>query len=139
MTGNDFMAWVLRSPFHALLSNNMMLISVTGRKTGKVYTTPVGFYEKDGVLWVMTSRNRTWWRNLRGGAQVNLLLKRSPVAALANAELDARSVEARMVEFLHHVPQAAPRLGIRVDAGIADAEDIARVSKDRLFVKIQPI
>ena len=44
MNGNDFMAWVLRSPFHGMLSNGMMLITVTGRKTGKAYTTPVGYY-----------------------------------------------------------------------------------------------
>jgi len=35
MNGNDFMAWVLRSPFHGMLSNGMMLITITGRKTGK--------------------------------------------------------------------------------------------------------
>ena len=38
MTGNDFITWVLRSPFHGMLSNGMMLITVTGRKTGKKYT-----------------------------------------------------------------------------------------------------
>ena len=42
MKGNDFMAWVLRSPFHGMLSKGMMLITITGRKTGKTYTTPVG-------------------------------------------------------------------------------------------------
>ncbi len=137
MKGNDFMAWVLRSPFHGLLSNSMMLITVTGTKTGKEYTTPVGYYEQDGCLWVMTSRNRTWWRNLRSGAKVRLLFKRKPVAALAYAELDANFVEARMIEYLQHIPQAAPRLGVRVQAGIADATDVARVSRDRLFVKVQ--
>ena len=37
MKGNDFMVWVLRSPFHGMLSNGMMLITITGRKTGKTY------------------------------------------------------------------------------------------------------
>ena len=32
MTGNDFMSWILRSPFHGVLSNGMMLITVTGHK-----------------------------------------------------------------------------------------------------------
>jgi hypothetical protein len=47
MNGNDFMAWVLHSPFYGLLSNGMMLITITGRKTGTKYTTPVGYY-RDG-------------------------------------------------------------------------------------------
>ena len=60
MNGNDFMAWVLRSPFHGMLSNGMMLITITGRKTGKTYTTPVGYYVENDYLWVITSRERTW-------------------------------------------------------------------------------
>jgi deazaflavin-dependent oxidoreductase (nitroreductase family) len=137
MTGNDFMSWVLRSPFHGLLSNGMMLITVTGRKTGKKYTTPVGYYQQDGHLWVITSRDRTWWKNLRGGAEVSLLLKRRPVTAVAEPELDERAVEARMYEYLQHVPQAAKPLGIRIENGNANAEDVARTAKGRLFVKIQ--
>ena len=43
MNGYDFVAWLLRSPFHGMLSNGMMLITVSGRKTGKKYTTPVDY------------------------------------------------------------------------------------------------
>ncbi|MBI5962901.1 MAG: nitroreductase family deazaflavin-dependent oxidoreductase [Chloroflexi bacterium] len=137
MNGNDFMAWVLRSPLHGMLSNGMMLITVTGRKTGKTYTTPVGYYEEGGYLWVITSRDRTWWRNLQGGADVNLLLKRKPVNGIANTELDCKVVEARMVEYFKHVPQSAKLMGIRVEKKIPNAEDVARIAKDRLFVKIK--
>lgn len=139
MSGNDFMSWVLRSPLHGMLSNGMMLITVTGCKTGKKYTTPVEYFREDGYLWVMTNRNRTWWRNLRGGAEVSLLLKRKPVTAIAETELDEKAVEARMIEYVKHVPQAAKPLGIRVENGNANAEDIARTSKDRLFVKIKQL
>ena len=137
MTGNDFMAWVLRSPFHGMLSDGMMLITITGRKTGKQYTTPVGYYRENGHLWVITSRERTWWKNLQGGAQVGLLLKRKPVTAFAEPELDEKVVEARMFEYLRHVPQAARPMGIRVEAGKPNAEDITRTAKDRLFVRIK--
>ena len=65
MNGNDFMSWVLRSPFHGMLSDGMMIMTVTGRKTGKKFTFPVGYYPEDGCLWVITSRDRTWWKNLR--------------------------------------------------------------------------
>ncbi len=139
MNGNDFMSWVLRSPLHGMLSNGMMLITVTGRKTGKKYTLPVGYYRENGFLWVITSRDRTWWKNLRGGAEVSLLLKRKPVTAFAEPELEERSVEARMVEYVKHVPQGAKPLGIRVENGNANAEDIARTAKERLFVRIKEI
>jgi deazaflavin-dependent oxidoreductase (nitroreductase family) len=137
MSGNDFMSWVLRSPLHGMLSNGMLLITVKGRKTGRQYTTPVGYYRENGYLWVITSRDRTWWKNLRGGAEVSLLLKHKPVIALAEPDLDAKAVEERMHEYVKHVPQAAKPLGIRVENGNANAEDITRTAKDRLFVRLQ--
>ena len=137
MDGNTFISWVLRSPFHGLLSNGTMLITVTGRKTGKKYTTPVGYYQQDGYLWILTSRDRQWWRNVKNGAEVSLLLKKKPVQGFAEAELEAQAVEARMFEYIKHVPMAAKPLGIRMENNTANAEDIARTARDRLFVKIK--
>lgn len=137
MNGNNFMSAVLRSPFHGMLSNGMMLLTVTGRRTGKQYTTPVGYYEEGGYLWVITSRERTWWRNLQGGANVDLLLKRRLVKGFAEIELDEKTVEKRMCEFLRHEPRAAKPMGIRVENKSPNAEDVARIAKDRLFVKIK--
>lgn len=131
------MSWVLRSPFHRMLSNGMLLITVTGRKTGRQYTTPVGYYNDDGYLWIMTSRDRTWWRNLQGGADVNLLLKRKPVKGFAETELDGKAVESLLFEYIQHIPQAAKPMGIRMENRIPNAEDITRTAKDRLFVKIK--
>ncbi|MFN8398402.1 MAG: nitroreductase/quinone reductase family protein [Anaerolineales bacterium] len=137
MNGNDFMSWVLRSPLHGMLSNGMMLITITGRKTGKTYTTPVGYYVEEGYLWVITSRERMWWRNLQGGAAVNLLLKRKPVQGIAEVELDEKAVEARMYEYLRHVPQAAKPMKVRLEDGKPNPADIAATAKERLFVKIK--
>jgi hypothetical protein len=136
MNGNDFMSWVLRSPLHGMLSDGMMLLTVTGCKTGKQFTFPVGYYRENDYLWVITSRDRTWWKNLRGGAEVSLLLKRKPVTAIAETDLDEKAVEARMYEYVKHVPQAAKSLGIRLENGNANAEDIARTAKERLFVRL---
>jgi len=119
------------------LSNGMMLITVTGRKTGTKYTTPVGYYSENGYLWIITSRDRTWWRNVQGGAAVSLLLKRQPVAAFADTELDQACVEARLHEYIRHVPQAARPMHIRVENEKPNAEDIARTAKDRLFVRLK--
>ena len=132
------MSWLLRSPFHGMLSNGMMLITVTGRKTGKKYTTPVGFYREDGYLWVLTSRNRTWWKNLQGGAQVSLLLQRKLVGGFAEPQLESKTVEMLMHQYIQHIPQAAKPLGIRVENGIANRDDVARIADDRLFVRIKP-
>ena len=137
MNGNDFMSWVLRSPFHGILSDGIMLLTVTGRKTGKKYTTPVGYYHEGGYLWVITSRDRAWWKNLQGGAKVDLFLKRKPVTAYAELEMDAKAVETRMYEYLRHVPQAAKPMKVRVENGKPNPQDIADTAKDRLFIRIK--
>jgi hypothetical protein len=71
---NPFMAGVLRSPFHGLLSHNTILITVCGKKTGRRLMTPVNYLRRGDELLTVSFRSRTWWRNLRGGAPVELLL-----------------------------------------------------------------
>jgi deazaflavin-dependent oxidoreductase (nitroreductase family) len=139
MNGNVFMAWILHSPFHGIFGKGMMLITLTGRKTGKTYTIPVGYYEEGGSLWVMSSRDRTWWRNLNGGSKVELFLKRASVGGFAETELNESAVNKRMKEYIQHVPQAARPLGIRVEGGAANLEDIARSARGRLFIQIRPL
>jgi len=54
MTGNDFVTFFLRTPLRVFMGNTM-LITVTGCKTGKKYSTPVGFYREGNILWVISS------------------------------------------------------------------------------------
>jgi len=68
---------------------------------------------------------------------VKLLLKRKPANGFAYTELADKVVEARLCEYVKHIPQAAKPMGIRVENGIANTEDIVRVAKERLFVRIR--
>lgn len=136
MNGNDFMAWVLRSPAYGFLSG-MMLITVTGRKTGKKYTLPVEYFEEDGFLWVVTNRDRTWWRNLRHGAEVELLLRHKPIHAHAELMTECEQVELRLCNYLRHAPMAAKPMGVRMENKIPNTADLARAAKERLFVQIK--
>lgn len=137
MNGNDFMAWVLRSPLHGILSKGMMLITVTGRKTGKKYTLPVEYFEADGFLWIVTSRDRTWWRNLQNGAEVELLLKNQPLNAYASLVTNLEQVETHLLDYVRQAPLAAKAMGLRMENKIPNAEDLAREANKRLFVRIQ--
>jgi deazaflavin-dependent oxidoreductase (nitroreductase family) len=137
MTGNDFVAFLLRSPLYFLLGNTMLL-TVTGRKTGRQYTTPVGYYRSGGDMWVITSRDRTWWRNLREGARVAMHIRGRDISGFADVILDEDAVTARVEEYLRYVPMAARPLGVRVENGKPHPEDAARLGRERLFVKITP-
>ncbi|MGP3915979.1 nitroreductase/quinone reductase family protein [Nonomuraea sp. 10N515B] len=72
---NPVVAWLLRTPLHDLLSRRIVLLTVTGRRSGAAIRLPVQ-YERDGdTLTVVTSPRRLWWRNLEGGAPVQLVLE----------------------------------------------------------------
>ena len=136
MNGNDFVALLLRSPLGFMLGNTMLL-TVTGRVSGRKYTTPVGYYRDEEGLWVITSRERTWWRNLKDGAQVEMRIGGKDVSGYAEAILDREAVAARIGDYLQHVPMAARPLGARMENGEPHPEDAARLAGERLFVNIR--
>ena len=138
MTGNDFVSFFLRTPLHVFLGNTM-LITVTGCKTGRKYSTPVGFYQEGDDLWVISSRDRTWWRNIKNGANVSLLLKGKTISAFAEAEMNEKAVEKRLLEYIHRMPMSARSFGVRMENKTPNEQDIARLAKDRLFIKVSPI
>jgi hypothetical protein len=78
---NPILTWLLRSPFHGMLSSSTMLITVTGCKSGKAIRTPVNYVDMGEELLTVSFRRRTWWRNLRGGAPVTLWLRGRNVKA----------------------------------------------------------
>ncbi len=135
MKANDFVALALRSPLHVFMGDTM-LITVTGRRTGRKTTLPVNYYRDGNALWIVSSRGRVWWRNLLQGGEVQLHLHGRDVGGLGEVILDEAAVSAELSEYVRHFPASARYLGVRLKNGIPDCEDLARLSKERLFVKI---
>jgi len=74
---NPAVAWLLRSPMHRLLDWGLMLVTVTGRRSGRVYTIPVG-YQRDGdalVVLVSKPSRKQWWRNYRDRRPIGVWLR----------------------------------------------------------------
>lgn len=75
---NPIVRWLLQSRFHSWLSKDVLLIALTGKKSGKEYITPVQYASEGSVVWIVVGwpENKRWWRNLVGGAPVRLCLQR---------------------------------------------------------------
>jgi hypothetical protein len=72
---NSLVTTILRSPWHGLRSHRLLLITFTGRKSGKEFTTPIR-YEQDGeTLQMKVVAEYSWWKNLRGQARVRVRLR----------------------------------------------------------------
>jgi len=128
-------AWLLRSPFHALLSGNMMVLTFTGRKSGRRFTFPVSYLRQgDGLI--MTTHHR-WWHNLRDGAPVELYLVGSKVIGHADVNTNHADVAQGISAILQHIPSNARYFGIRLDQqGQPEATDLQRAAEHCVLITI---
>jgi deazaflavin-dependent oxidoreductase (nitroreductase family) len=92
---------LLRSPLHFLASHGLMLITVTGRKTGQPYTTPVAYLREGGTVYFFSGLHLAWTKNLREGAPVKLILKGREVAGSASPCFDEPETRQRMLKRLY--------------------------------------
>lgn len=89
---NIAMKPLLQSPLHHLVSGRLMLISFTGRRTGKIYTTPVEYQRQGDTVLLFTQKDRQWWKNLEGGAPVTIWLRGQELRGKADISITAESV-----------------------------------------------
>ena len=135
---NAFVKLLLRSPLHGLMGN-VMLITVSGRRSGRLITTPVQFVRDGEDLLVTSDRRRRWWRNLRGGAPVTVRLKGSDLSGRAEAAADDKGAVAEgIAAYLRAAPAAARWFKIALDSeGRPDPADLARVAEERMVTRIR--
>ena len=91
-----------------------MLITFTGRKSGKTYTTPVSYSQSGDQVTIFT--HATWWKNLRDSAPVSLRIRGQEFQGLAEpvAE-DKQAVAAGLSAHLRKVPSDARYYGVTFD------------------------
>lgn len=115
---------LLRSPLHGLLSKRLLLLSFSGRKSGRRYEIPVA-YVRDSANLLIASR-AAWWKNLRGGAPVEVRLQGRRVAGTAEVSEDAARREADLRRVLRGANQVARFMNITLDqAGDPDPRQLA--------------
>ena len=134
---NPIMMWLLRSPLHRLLSGSTMIITYTGRKSGKTFSTPVNYVRDGDTLWTVSYRHRTWWRSLHD-SPVTLRVQGKDVTGVAKAITDQQEVADCLMVYLRKAPQIAKYIGVGFDAsGQPKPEDVAVAAKTRVMVRVQ--
>jgi F420H(2)-dependent quinone reductase len=82
---------VLSLPFGTPLSGSLMLISYTGRKSGKAYRQPVSYVRDGDVL--LTPGGGRWTLNLAGGQPIRIRLRGRDASARPELITDPAEVE----------------------------------------------
>lgn len=120
---------VLRSPIHGVMSDKLALLTFTGRKTGRSYTTPVSYIvETDSTL--LVAGGAPWWKNLQTGAPVRIQLRGRE--RLAHPEVIRDPIElARLLQvILPRNPTLGRFMGLRLGAdGQVDPTALAVAQK----------
>lgn len=103
---NAMMKLVLRSPLHGMVSRSILLITFTGRTSGKQYTTPVSYLRDGDTVIILVKRFRTWWRNFETPAPVTLRLQGQDVSGTATVSTDPEDAIAVLATSIAHEPRA---------------------------------
>jgi hypothetical protein len=123
---NPCMRAVLCSPLHDLMSDRVLLVGFTGRLSGRWRSVPASYLEDAGTLTLLSRVRRRWWRNLRGGAPVRVLLRGSERAGWAEAGRASREEAADVLM----------RLYSRAGHPIAPAR-AAELAEDRVVIRLR--
>jgi hypothetical protein len=136
---NAGVAFLLRSPLHGLISRSVMLVSVKGRKTGSVITTPVNYMmANDGWVYVVSLRSRKLWRNLRASAPVALRLRGQDRRGVGSVITNARAVTDALARVLDRAPDYARSLHIHRSAdGALSLVDLQAAARRYVLICIQ--
>jgi F420H(2)-dependent quinone reductase len=116
---NPIVKTILKSPLHGVMSENTMLLTFFGHKSGKEFTTPINYIQEGKRITVITGFQHHWWMNLRKSSPVTLLVRGEEYEGLAQVSTDSAIEET--VE--------------KVYKGISHAK-AAEISKDMVVITI---
>jgi deazaflavin-dependent oxidoreductase (nitroreductase family) len=137
--GNFVIKTLLNSPLHPLLGGSFAVITVRGRKTGKLYATPVNVTRDGDVFTIISRRERTWWRNLRGGGAAHLHVAGQSYAVQAEVVEDPAGVAAGLGEYFQYHPGYARYFGVQLGtAGQVPQADLERLAGERVVIRLRP-
>ena len=131
------MKFVLRSPVHGMVSKTVLLITFTGRKSGKTYTTPVDYSQDGDQVTIFTHAD--WWKNLRNGAPVTLRIRGRDLQGLAEpvAE-DKRVVAAGLAAHLQKVPSDCRYYGVTIDGqGKPNPQEVEKAVQNVVMIRVR--
>ena len=129
-------AW-LKSPFHSAISDRIMIISFTGRSSGKMYSTPVSYYREGGHVVCFT--HAMWWKNIGDGSTVEVRVRGQEIEghAVAITDDDHRKEEG-LFKLLKAVPSDAGFYNVRLDENKEPImEDIKPAASDAVMIQIE--
>jgi deazaflavin-dependent oxidoreductase (nitroreductase family) len=133
---NSAMKFILHSPMHGMVSKTLLLITFTGRKSGRTYTTPVSYSQNGDQVYIFTHAD--WWKNLRSGSSVTLHIRGRDLQGLPEPVVeDKHAIAVGLIEHLKKVPSDARYYGVTSDEqGNPRADEAEKAAQTVVMVRI---
>ena len=113
---NAGMKLMLRTPgLQRFLGRAIALVTFTGRRSGRSYTTPVTYARHGDTVIVITKKFRKWWRNFEERPEVQLRLAGRTFTGRAKASVGDEREASTLMTFLQNRPVDAKAYGVTLD------------------------
>lgn len=135
---NPVLRRLLRSNFHWLVSDRLMLLSYVGKYSGTRYTTPVAYDRRGDSLVVTTLRNRSnWWKNFREKHPATVWLRGYRRKTTGRAVTDEREIaEFVRSALVRYGVERARWMGLKIDGDdTPTVEELESVTGDLVVVR----
>ena len=133
---NGIMTLILRLPLSGGMSKQLGLITVTGRRSGKRYTTPVGYVRIGDNHVHVFSHADGWWKNLRGGGPVTIRMAGKDYHGTGVTIENHDAIVEDFYNYLSHIPNASGPFGVRFVDGKPLREDVIAQAKKNIMIDI---
>ncbi len=112
--------WLLRTPgLQRWAGRSTALLTFRGRRSGRLFTTPVVYVRDRGRVLVVSRVERQWWRNLDDHPEVHLRLAGTQHHGRARVLHGLEALDAYLT-YMEARPPVARAAGIDVHRGAPD-------------------
>jgi hypothetical protein len=90
---------------------------------------------------MISQREHTWWKNLRGGTQVTLFVQGHTLKAREETFTDTETVANKLLKFLQQFPRYQKLIHVKLDANgqPENPEAFKRFAQDMIIVQMREL
>jgi hypothetical protein len=115
-----------------------LVIYFTGRSSGDLISTPVNFAQEGKKIYITSTRVRHWWRNLRSGATVQVLLDGKKYEGWAETIEQPNLVEKHLATIFKLTPEFLKYFDVEISAnGQPDPAQLKSAAANRIGVLVK--
>ena len=113
---NPFVRLILKSPFHFLISHQILLFRVVGRRSKKIFEIPASYAHINGSLVCVTLRENLWWKNFKDIETQEIYFKGKKINKNISINFTNNAfVREKLKELIEHNPIDAFFAGVKLD------------------------